>query len=912
MNEIIWFGDADGANVSAVGGKGANLSLLTRAGFEVPPGFTITAGAYSSFLAGSGLDGKIGTILARLDFADTTMLDQATGEIRQLICATELPQALAQAIGEAYGKLGADTFVAVRSSGVAEDMEGASFAGMHDTYLDIRGVDALLDAVRRCWASLWTARATSYRQVKGFKHLDCPIALVIQTMVESEVSGVVFTGNPMNSATNEMIINASWGLGEAIVGGITTPDDFVVDNRSFEILDRRLGAKEIRVVRDKKTGVGTVHETNDETQRAAYSLTDQQVKDLAVVASRVQKHYEDFPQDIEWGLREGKFYVLQSRPITGVEFSWDADVVASCIGNDVDSYGETWSRAWAQEIWTGACTPLMFSWRGTINSLGLTHAFEGIGHPEFGHDALRHFSFSKGAVYYNLRQDRLVTEQLVPPPFRPGMIDRLPAAWHEDVLKAPFDYAAYLKYMYRHHGLLPHENLAWPETLEEAIATLSDQYNGLSDEQLRALSDAGLKAYVEDTVTMEGEGYNVVIYGLLFLFRDTYGLLGWMIANWYDGENTGAMTDIVTGTRRPTATAKENLALWKLSQTIRNTPSILETFRKHQDAEFFAHLQDSEEGRAFLADYATFVAEYGHRGHDDRDVYYLRRAEDPAVDYRAFTTILSGPSGMHPEAREEQVNAKREAVVAEVAANIAAKPGGAVKETAFRLAVDYMHKCLAGRDDERNLFDRSTFAIKKGYIEINRRLMERGEFKTGRDFYFLTRQELYALLLDGNLNPRLCAAKIAARMRDFDRVYSKEVIPPYYLERGLPVDLDTPIVHGEGVYRGAATSRGKIKGTARVIKTLKDIGRVQQGDILVTNSTDPGWTPVFLVISGIVLETGGMLAHGALLAREYGLPAVQIPGAMGFIPDGATVSLDGDSGVVVIESLVTDAELEAA
>jgi rifampicin phosphotransferase len=179
MSDILWFDDANGATVQLVGGKGANLSLLTRAGFDVPPGFTITAGAYSAFLHNSGLDAKIGKVLADLNYKDTAALDRGTETIRQMICATELPKALAEQISSAYARLGKDPYVAVRSSGVAEDMEGASFAGLHDTYLDIRSVASLLDAVRRCWASLWTARATSYRQTKGFNHLESPIALVI-------------------------------------------------------------------------------------------------------------------------------------------------------------------------------------------------------------------------------------------------------------------------------------------------------------------------------------------------------------------------------------------------------------------------------------------------------------------------------------------------------------------------------------------------------------------------------------------------------------------------------------------------------------------------------------------------------------------------------------------------------------
>ncbi|HEV7534070.1 MAG TPA: PEP/pyruvate-binding domain-containing protein, partial [Acidimicrobiia bacterium] len=212
---ILRFDDQDSGTHSLVGGKGANLGLLTRAGFPVPPGFSVTTAAYSAFIASSGLGDKIAAIVAELKYDDPDQLEALTGEIRELIVGAALPDGLATEITAAYTALG-ESYVAVRSSGTAEDLAEASFAGMHDTYLDIKGAANLLDAVKRCWASMYTARATAYRHNKGFDHAESRIAVVVQQMVESEVSGVMFTGNPMTTATDEIVVNASWGLGEAI------------------------------------------------------------------------------------------------------------------------------------------------------------------------------------------------------------------------------------------------------------------------------------------------------------------------------------------------------------------------------------------------------------------------------------------------------------------------------------------------------------------------------------------------------------------------------------------------------------------------------------------------------------------------------------------------------------------------
>jgi pyruvate,water dikinase len=244
-------------------------------------------------------------------------------------------------------------------------------------------------------------------------------------------------------------------------------------------------------------------------------------------------------------------------------------------------------------------------------------------------------------------------------------------------------------------------------------------------------------------------------------------------------------------------------------------------------------------------------------------------------------------------------------------ANLAQQPMGAFKSRLFRFLIDFAHNSLEYRDNEREVMDWSTYAIKLGFEEVGRRCVERGVFEDFKDCHFLTMDELYAAL-DGTDNRPLTLAKIKARKKNFHDIDTRAVTPSHYLQFGRPAVVDLPDMGEGGFLKGKTTSVGKVTGTARVVTELKQIGRVNKGEILIVHATDPGWTPVFMMIRGIVLETGGLISHGALLAREYGLPGVQIEGALKLIPDGATITLDGDAGIVIIHDDADESSDERA
>ncbi len=312
MNFIKFFKDLTNKDVPIAGGKGASLGEMTRAGFPVPPGFVVVAQAYEQFLTETGITPQIYTILKDLDVENTEQLDKASNDINKLILAQKFPEDLKKEIIDSYKQLG-DIFVAARSSATAEDLPSASFAGQQATYLNVEGDEQLIEAVQQCWASLFTARAIYYRQTKGFDHLKTLIAVVVQQMVDSRAAGVAFSVNPIDGNKNDIVIEASWGLGEAVVSGQVTPDLYIVHKDTLKIHQKTVNEQTWGFYRDSATGK-TIKRNVKEP--GAQVLTDKEIEAVGEMVKKVEAHYK-IPQDTEWAVDEkGNIFLLQARPIT--------------------------------------------------------------------------------------------------------------------------------------------------------------------------------------------------------------------------------------------------------------------------------------------------------------------------------------------------------------------------------------------------------------------------------------------------------------------------------------------------------------------------------------------------------------------------------------------------------------------
>ena len=322
---IKWFDELGKEDIPLVGGKGANLGEMTNHGIPVPPGFCLVSKAYKDFVTLSNINKVIEDIVSKIDFENSEDLEEKTAKIRNLIIETDVPPQIERDILQAYAELAElvnlnEPEVAVRSSATAEDLPDASFAGQQDTYLHIKGKENLLKNIKKCWASLWTSRATYYRQIKGFDHMSVLLSVVVQKMVNASKSGVMFTVNPITNDRDEILINASWGLGEAVVSGIVTPDEFLVDKNTLSIKEKRIAKKTIMIVREA-SGIGTtkvnVKDILGPGAISEPSLTDDEVRKIANMGKKIENLY-GFPQDIEWAIDRdtGELYILQSRPVT--------------------------------------------------------------------------------------------------------------------------------------------------------------------------------------------------------------------------------------------------------------------------------------------------------------------------------------------------------------------------------------------------------------------------------------------------------------------------------------------------------------------------------------------------------------------------------------------------------------------
>jgi pyruvate,water dikinase len=711
-------------------------------------------------------------------------------------------------------------------------------------------------------------------------------------MLTPRAAGVLFTANPFTAATDEMVVNANWGLGESVVSGLVTPDQDVVAAATGAVIERRLGSKEVRIDRDREIGHGTVRNETTVAERGSFALSESDLIALADTGRRLQSAHEGLPIDIEWAIEGQNLHVLQARPITGVEFSWDAELEHwQAVPEDPQT---VWTRGMSDEGWTGAKTPLMYSWRANSWTRSVARAARLWGVPEIA--AMRSWKFHRGEAYFNCQLERLTAERTFPSLLRPPQLPRIPADWQPDV-KSPslFQWVRiYARMQLLDRKLGP---VGWFRRIEtDWIEQGADAMPDATDEQLRGFTDAELFAHVAAVSEYERH-YCDEIYVPFFLYaRDVLSALPMLVLRWFGSDEPTVIVDLLTGTSQATITQRENHSLWLLAQRIRNSAELRQRFDTQSPTTFFDRLEESEDGRAFLAEYERFLSWSGHRGHSDRDLIFPRRCEDPTLDASAFRAMLTVEDPDDPTVRENQLRRNRQATIDRVLSRVRERSFGKLKAAALCYIIAYADRFLMVRDNERHFVDRTTFATRRAYLEVSRRLVERGLISDRDDVFFLGAEELDDVFATGRATP-LTDRKIAARRRDFHRVDRKEVMPPPYLVRGVGVDLDGEVTEG---LHGTGTSRGSATGTARVIRELRDIGLVRSGDVLVCNSTDPGWTPVFSVISGIVLETGGMLAHASCLAREYGLPAVQLPGALSRIPDGALVTVDGDTGTVAL------------
>jgi pyruvate,water dikinase len=840
MQFIKHFSEIDETDLPRVGGKGLNLGKLARARFRVPQGFCVTTDAYRFSVQG--------------------LLEQNAGCIKDLVLSTEL----VTAVHTAREQLKTDT-VAVRSSATAEDLAEASFAGQQDTFLNVTS-DELLDALKACWASLWSERAIAYRQTQGIDDEGLAMAVVIQEMCDADVSGVLFTVSPFNADVS--IVESNWGLGESVVSGAITPDSFHVSRETGEVVERNIAVKREMVT---ATGVSEVASA----QQDVSSLTDTQLKELTRLGMQVEAHYGQ-PMDIEWALADGQFVLLQARHVTVRDTASKAskETVEELRQGEIqilearaEPHGTVWCHHNLAEVLP---TPLPMTW-GIMKTFmsgagGLGKAYRGLGfYPSGRLDDEGILDLICGRIYVNLNREAELH------------FEGFPFAHDFAALKRNPQQAMYAQAQTD----ITRSNASFWLKLPLHIVRMSKAEMRLR--QCRSDFDRLLTEEVFPTFQAEVEAERDILYSDLSDAELVAKFQTWRAKTLNDFAPKALTATLLAGFSLQRLEAGLQKCLDETAAKMLAS-RLISGLSGNLTVETNEKLQQVATGELTLTD---FLKDYGHRAVDEFELAQPRWREDATYLEQIVASFRQeGPqmpeSDQHFARRVEQ----REAAEKELAAILRDKAG---LRKQIESELDFTRRYMPFRETAK-------FYLMLGYEQIRRALLELdGRYALDGGIFYLVPDELQLLMNGKDFSDVIATRKMEREL--MLQIEVPDVIFSDSLEQiGAPMATDAA-----EMYTGVAVSAGIATGKARVLLTPADIRPSDRDYILVCPSTDPAWTPLFLHAAGLVMERGGILSHGAVVAREYGVPAVaNIPNATRHIADGQRLHIDGKAGTVSI------------
>ncbi|MFI5889527.1 rifamycin-inactivating phosphotransferase [Actinoplanes sp. NPDC051513] len=883
MTELyVWdLREVDDAQVAVVGGKGAHLGELSRIeGVRVPPGFCLTTVAFRRFIAEApSLDDQLDR-LSLLEPGDREAIGALSAEVRRTIEAIAMPGDLAAAVTEALARHGEQAAYAVRSSATAEDMPTASFAGQQDTYLNVVGPAAILEHAARCWASLFTERAVVYRLRNGFDHRKVHMAVVVQQMVFPQASGILFTADPVTGNRKVATVDAGFGLGEALVSGLINPD--VVKVRDGAIVAKTVAAKQRSI--EAVPGGGTQVVAIDPQRQDQPALTDAQVVELDRLGRRIEAHFGR-PQDIEWCLTGDGFSIVQSRPITTL----------FPIPAAADDQNRVYLSVGHQQMMTDAMKPLGISvWQLTamapMREAGGRLFVDATG--RLASPAIRAGFLDMVGRGDPLFRDAL--ETVVGRGFIPEVPDAGPGGAPPRGGAAPSGGGA------PRGGAAPRGGPA-PIATDPAIVTELIERSEASLRQLRrdievktgpALFDFLLEAFQEhkrmlgDPVSMQA-----IMAGM-----DATWWLNDHLQEWL-GEKNAA--DTLTLSAPNNITSEMGLALLDVADVIRLYPEVVAFLQRVEDesiVDFLDELPKLAGGIEARDAIAAYLDRYGMRCVGEIDITRPRWSERPAT---LVPPILDNVKLFEPGAgrrRFDQGRRQAEEKQQDIVERLRSLPGGAEKADETVRMIERLRTFIGYREYPKYHIISRYFVYKQALLAEAERLVQGGVLAEKEDIFYLTFPELHDVSRTGRSDDQLIQQR-----KDAFRAYQALTPPRVLTSEGEAIQGsyrrdDVPA----GALAGLPVSAGTVEGRARVILDMAEAD-LEEGDILVTAYTDPSWSPLFVAIAGLVTEVGGLMTHGAVIAREYGLPAVVgVADATRLIADGQRIRVRGADGYVEI------------
>jgi rifampicin phosphotransferase len=878
--------DKTATEISITGGKGSNLAQLVDAGFTVPAGFCVTTVAYQTLVAAAETREAI-TSLENLDSTDTEQIEEISATVRERIRNTEFPDTVRLAMEDALNDISADS-VAVRSSATAEDLPTASFAGQHETFLAVHSKTAVIDRVRDCMASLFTDRAVTYRLRNGIPHSKVGMAVVVQEMVEPKAAGVLFTADPVSGNRHIASVDASFGLGDAVVAGDVSPDNARVDKRTGDVLDYDVGEKAyaIRSRTDEIDGTETIAISPEE--QASRVLTDAQLHTLIELGIQIEELLS-VPQDIEWALVDGEFVMLQSRPITSL--------YPLPSPRPDDEYLHVYLSIGHQQAMAEALPPLVIDfWRSFLDDAAMRFR-----NPENGGVSAE----AGNRTYVDLtpllriepiRQRLPGALSKISEPAATGLQELLTERENDIPQRGRIESLLISAQMIRRgnepirsvlprillqlsHSLifgLPDLDVLWnwSQSWGEEHASLIQSPQTTRDRVQAAFDHVDLVIFLQEIAPRGGTFLPGIIAGRLLrkTFPDADDEL--------DAIGKGFEDELVT---------KMNQELGELADLARDTPEVLDAL---ESGASISEIRMTEDGDAFADAFELFIDRFGHRATGEIDLSRSRWRDDPSVLLRTvYSNAKEGTGGKH---REHLHDLECRASVATNYLKSQAHRGllGPVRKWFVGRLIENYRKAVSIREFPKHAMAYVFATVHEILSEAGKTLAENGQIEQPDDVWFLRRDEVLAALNGEPIN-----ADIESRRRTHDR-YVALTAPPLLTSEGeYPTGSQNQETERDTL-TGTPVSSGIVEGRARVVHDPSEAS-LETDEILVALSTDPGWTPLFLNAGGLVMEVGGRMTHGALVAREYGIPAVaSVSEATTKIQTGELIRVDGKQGTV--------------
>ena len=858
---VLEFQEVDQTQVGVVGGKGALLGELSRIkGTRVPTGFCVTTDAFQRILAEAPSIGERLDRLSRLSPDDRGAIRALSAEIRRIIEGIAIPEDVASSITRSAARLGEQTAYAVRSSATAEDLPTASFAGQHDTYLNVVGAAAILEHISRCWASLFTERAVTYRLRNGFDQRKVQMAVIVQQMVFPQAAGILFTADPVTSNRKVVSVEAVFGLGEALVSGLVNADVYQV--RESKIVARAIATKQLAIHASPAGGTRELPIEPERREQAA--LTDAQVVQLAQLGRRIEAHF-GLPQDIEWCLVDDGFQIVQSRPITTL----------FPIPAAGDQANHVYLSVGHAQMMTDAMKPLGLS----VWLLTTPRPMYVAGGRLFVDVASDLASPARRAGLLELigNSDPLTGDALETilerDDFIPTLTDESPGPVPDGGVPASIETDPAIV-----TGLIEHS--------EASIAKLKSDIRGKSGSALLDLILADIQELKR--ILFDPQSHQVFMSAMEATWWLNEQLQAWL------GEKNAA--DTLAQSVPHNVTSEMGLALLDVADVIRPYPEVVALLQQVEDEGFLDELARVTGGREARDAIVAYLDKYGMRCAGEIDITRPRWSERPTT---LVPLILANIKNFEPGAGKRRFERGREEArkeEQELLERLRDLPDGERKAEETKRMIDRVRTFIGYREYPKYGMVSRYFVYKQALLEEAERLVRAQVLREQEDIFYFTFQELHHVVRTNHADDQLISGRKEA-FRSYQaltppRVLTSdgEVVAGAYRRDGVPT----------GALVGLPVSAGTVEGRARVILNMARAD-LEAGDILVTTYTDPSWTPVFVAIKGLVTEVGGVMTHGAVIAREYGLPAVVgVEHATQLIRDGQRIRVHGTEGYVEI------------